>query len=461
MSEIGPEHPLSYREEIVAPLFRALSASDSSVVLGPASMGKSRLIQFILRPEVQRHYLGERTRSALIALVDHNRLAELSDWGFYELLLTTLVEASGGHPASQPLRAELNTLRREVITSRDAVLARRHVELALHMLCQEHGLSLCLILDEFDETYRELPSLTLANLRALRDANKYRLCYILMLRELPSLLRPIADVEGFYELFSRSIFGLRPYRPADAERIIDQLEARKGLALAPHARTKILELSGGHPGLIVALFDAMLTRDAPADGTEIDWASALPTIQEEGRKIWSSLSEGEQLALSQYTRGKPIGDESVLHLLRLKGLLPIVSGAESTFSPLFTRFVLSQNISANERLSIDTAARVVRLGDQSIRDLTATEFDLLQFLAEHLGQVCTRDTILNHLYPDEAQSDELRGTDNRVDTLVRRIREKIEPVREHPAYLLTVRGKGYRLVDRPEERGSGSEEMQL
>jgi len=47
------------------------------------------------------------------------------------------------------------------------------------MLCTELGLRLCLIFDEFDECYGNLPGQTLANLRALRDANKYRLSYIL------------------------------------------------------------------------------------------------------------------------------------------------------------------------------------------------------------------------------------------------------------------------------------------
>jgi len=87
MTEIGPEHPITYRQEIAAPLFRNLQARDSCAVVGPSSMGKSRLLTFIQRPDVRRHYLADQADSVLLALADCNRLAEMSEWGFYELLL--------------------------------------------------------------------------------------------------------------------------------------------------------------------------------------------------------------------------------------------------------------------------------------------------------------------------------------------------------------------------------------
>ncbi len=169
MPDIGPSHPLTYRQEIAAPLFDLLRSGESVAVVGPASMGKSRLLQFLLRPDVQQHYLGEAAASTWLVLADCNRLVEVSEWGLYELLLTSLTEDTSGRlDAAQ--REWLNGLRREAITAGNALLARRHVELAARILCREHGLRLCFIFDEFDEIYRALPAPALANLRALRDA---------------------------------------------------------------------------------------------------------------------------------------------------------------------------------------------------------------------------------------------------------------------------------------------------
>lgn len=444
MPEVGPVHSMSYRREVVAPLFMAVGSGDSCALIGPSSMGKSRLLHFIMRRDVQQHYLDDRAGSTLLIVTDCNRMAEVSEWGFYELLLTVITEATSEHPSISLLRSELNTLRREVITSRDGVLARRHAELALHLLCRQHNLTVGIIFDEFDETYQKLPPLALANLRALRDMHKYQLSYLLVLREHPARLRLANECEGFYELFSRSILGLGPYSLTDAERVIDQLEYRKGRRLAIQARKQVLDWSGGHPGLIVALFDHLVGQDAGSKG--VSWALAQATVQEECRKLWNGLADDERLGLNRLMQQMDV-DQPLQQLLRLKGLLQQKELAQSLFSPLFAEFVLHEGAPIRQSLAIDEAARIVWLGPQRISDLTAREFDLLLFLYHHLGYVCDREQILAHLYPGE-----LNGVadDNRVDTLVKRVREKIEPIRNYPQYLLTVRGKGYRLVDAPE-----------
>lgn len=206
-----------------------------------------------------------------MVLIDTHRLAECSEWGFYELVLTALIEACGQHPTSAGMRTEINALRHEIILSNHAILARRHGELAAHMLCQERGLRLCLVLDEFDDLYRNLPPPALLNLRALRDAHKYHLSYIVLLRQTPARLRPPADCEGFYELLSRTIIGLRPYTTEDADRIITQLEVRKNHILPGEARTLLLHLSGGHPGLLGALFGALADRAAYTQDDVLAW----------------------------------------------------------------------------------------------------------------------------------------------------------------------------------------------
>ena len=127
MPHTGPEHPLTYRQEIAAPLFQLIQSGESAALVGSASMGKTRLLQFLRRSDVQRHYLGEDAAATWLVLVDCQRLAEASEWGLYELLLTTLTEAALGEPA---LRDWLNGLRNEVVTRRDGLLALRSVELA-------------------------------------------------------------------------------------------------------------------------------------------------------------------------------------------------------------------------------------------------------------------------------------------------------------------------------------------
>jgi len=72
--------------------------------------------------------------------------------------------------------------------------------------------------------------------------------------------------------------------------------------------------------------------------------------------------------------------------------------------------------------------------------LTATEFRLLYQLVSHLGQVLSREQLLQRVWGYEHV-----GDDRLVDVTVRRLRLKLEPDPSAPRYLVTVRGLGYRL----------------
>lgn len=448
MFEIGPEHPLTYRQEIAAPLFKAIRDGDSCAIVGSSSVGKSRFWHFLRQPDVVQHYLGDQADKTLLVAADSNRLAEMSEWGLYELLLTTIIETIGAVPELRPVRPELNELRREVINSKNALLARRQVELTTRILCTEQGQKVCFLLDEFDEVYRTMTPLALANLRALRDMNKYRLCYIPLLRDHPARLRSIHDSEGFYELFSHSIIGLGPYSHADADRMLMQLQVRKNRTISPPVRDDILQISGGHAGLITALFEIAIKDRAGKLPNEAERLLSEPVILEECQKLWASLTEDEHLALIHLARGVAIADGSIDRVLKLKGFIQTKEEAAWLFSPLFECFLMTKASLADSKLHLDPETRSVWVGAREIKGLTAREFDLVASLYRCEGKVCSRDEILSDLYPDEVHTGDVQ--DNRVDSLIRHARKKIEPAPKRPCYLLTVRQKGYRLVTVPE-----------
>ncbi len=74
-------------------------------------------------------------------------------------------------------------------------------------------------------------------------------------------------------------------------------------------------------------------------------------------------------------------------------------------------------------------------------DLTAKEFDLLHFLAQHPRQVFSREQLLNDVW------DYLYAGDTSTVTVhIRRLREKIEADPTRPRYILTVWGVGYKFM---------------
>ena len=91
-------------------------------------------------------------------------------------------------------------------------------------------------------------------------------------------------------------------------------------------------------------------------------------------------------------------------------------------------------------LRIDTAGRTVSRDGSDVA-LTRTEFDLLAELAQHPGQVFTRETLLDRVWGYD-----YLGDSRLVDVAVGRLRAKVEADPAMPALVLTVRGAGYKAA---------------
>lgn len=90
-------------------------------------------------------------------------------------------------------------------------------------------------------------------------------------------------------------------------------------------------------------------------------------------------------------------------------------------------------------LSIDSAAREVKLGDEALT-LAPREFDLLHFLATNPRRVLSREDLLDALWDLSFDGDPAT-----VTVHIRRLREKIEVDPSAPERIVTVRGAGYRF----------------
>ncbi len=92
-------------------------------------------------------------------------------------------------------------------------------------------------------------------------------------------------------------------------------------------------------------------------------------------------------------------------------------------------------------LHIDPARRQVRVNDHDV-ELTAHEFDLLYVLASNRGIVFSRDALVQRVWGGDTHI-----TERSVDTLVKRLRKKIEDNPAEPRYISTVWGTGYKFID--------------
>ena len=129
------------------------------------------------------------------------------------------------------------------------------------------------------------------------------------------------------------------------------------------------------------------------------------------------------------------------------------------FSPGELVARVKAHISRYERLKgkpVEESQKVLHAGELEIqleahrvfmagRELTLTnrEFELLAFMAAHPGRVFSKESLFEQVWGWDALGDTAT-----VMVHVNRIREKIEPDLNHPIYIETVWGAGYRFRDK-------------
>jgi DNA-binding response OmpR family regulator len=180
-----------------------------------------------------------------------------------------------------------------------------------------------------------------------------------------------------------------------------------------------------HPALVV--LDLMLPE---VDGLEVckilrrdPGTAAIPIIMLTARAAEMDRVVGLELGADDYVT-KPFSPRELV--LRIKKLLTRATTPDDQTTSVRV-----------DELLIDVSRHEVRVSDAPVA-LTATEFKLLQILAQRRGRVQTRDRLLQDVWGYDNPIDS-----RTVDTHMRRLREKLG---EASRFLETIRGVGYRFI---------------
>jgi two-component system, OmpR family, response regulator ResD len=184
------------------------------------------------------------------------------------------------------------------------------------------------------------------------------------------------------------------------------------------------EFARERPALIV--LDLMIPgRDGLEVCRRVRRESQVPILMLTARSDESDKLLGFEVGADDYLT-KPFSTRELV--ARVRALLRR-AGAESTAEPI-----------RHGGLLIDPGRRLAERDGDRI-DLTTLEFDLLHFLATHPERVFSRDDLLRHVWGED------RVVDARsIDSLVSRLRRRVEPDPARPRYIQTVWGSGYRFA---------------
>jgi hypothetical protein len=130
-------------------------------------------------------------------------------------------------------------------------------------------------------------------------------------------------------------------------------------------------------------------------------------------------------------------DNDVINLAKAALLQFVGSGATAPLP-----FAVPEG-ATDGRLRLDRAARRAFINDVEIDPpLSPPQFRLLELLYLNYGRVCTREEVIQTVWPDafgEGVSEQA------IDALVRRLRDRLAEIDTEGQYIVTVRGHGFRL----------------
>ena len=196
-------------------------------------------------------------------------------------------------------------------------------------------------------------------------------------------------------------------------------------------REAIAKFEEENPDLII--LDLMLPElDGLEVAKEVRKTSHIPIIMLSAKDSEFDKVIGLEIGADDYVT-KPFSNRELL--ARVKAHLRRTENIESA--------VAEENASSSNSeitigdLKILPDAFVAQKRGEDI-ELTHREFELLHHLATHMGQVMTREYLLETVWGYD-----YFGDVRTVDVTIRRLREKIEDTPSRPEYILTRRGVGY------------------
>jgi two-component system response regulator PhoP len=142
------------------------------------------------------------------------------------------------------------------------------------------------------------------------------------------------------------------------------------------------------------------------------------------RSQWQEKVKGLEMGADDYVT-KPFEFEEVL--ARVKALLRRSAGVASS-ELTFGHITLNLN-----------SKQVKHNKTQQLIDLTAYEYNLLEYLCLHPHQVVSKTELTEHLYEQDFERDS-----NVIEVFVGRLRRKLAD-EQYPTLIETLRGRGYRI----------------
>jgi len=319
----------------------------------------------------------------------------------------------------------------------DPVLLFQKLKEEIKTICANK--TVILLFDHFDEFQNQLSREFYQRLRSLKSVAKYKFSAVFATRRDLMDLVDEQILKEFYDFFVSNTVYMQLSDEVATDFLISQVEKITNKKLSLDSKQTLIELSGGHTKILKVSAETILSENYK-DKITASYLLDKQIIQAALFEIWLYLTPQEQKLLMNYESGI----KNYEGFLRNAGL---VDNEEITI-PLFEEFLKSsvamQQFS-NQSIIYDEKTKEIKKGEEILSDLLSQrEFKLLKFFIKNQERIIERDEVINAVWEDLVSKEGV--TDQALDQLIFRLRQKIEENPNEPTHIQTIKGRGLKFI---------------
>lgn len=422
-------YPVTFRQEDSELLGDLLTSLHNVELVGMRRVGISNFLRFFLyNSKAKQKYVGGEEH--LFIPVDLNDLVERELFPFWTLTLKRITDTVSSSNASKVVKKQIDGLFLSGIQSHDLFLLIDTIRQALSLLVQQ-GFLPTLFFIRFDRIKDAANPSFLDNLQGLRDAANRKVSFVFTSYRTLDVLAPDVFPKAATAGFTRVVY-IKPAKEADLTHIYESLKGRYTFTLSQELKQELFAAVAGNVQYLQLALILLHEKKQPHMHPEelLTLLGNDERINLQSEELWESLStEEKELVSKVLTEGKlSLIEEEKASYLCNAGFISKNGETYHLTSPLFSAYVRHKAEDGIAKADIH---------------FTKKEHSLYTLLEEKLGEIVTRDEIIESVWPETKS---FGVSDWAIDRLVARVRSKLK-FQKSPYGIMTIRTRGYKLQE--------------
>ena len=396
-----------FRRKAIKYALERIDDQDSYILIGMPGIGKSLFLRTLHRnlsqtPHVCSYY------------IDLNELQQISDQTITQFIADQLDDSTA--------KPSLIKVARKLKSQKE-----KHV----------------VIIDRFEKATYRVSHDFFDTLRVVIEKSNSQVIFILSLfRDILDLF-DIREIDQFYSLINPFTYYLQPFEKKEGIEYLRYISEKRDLKFKKKELGTIFEVTGGHKRMgnaYISHIDAVSRNQS--FNKQLERANASFGVEYQCRRILEHINRQYEDTLIRIAMDLPLykQDEHNIEYLKEVGL---VNNDGAIFSVRLDQYLSAITKAKRPGLYLDeNTGEMFKLGERIDMDLSPYEYRFLEFLYENAEQVVDREEVVEAVW---GVPKEQGVSDEAVDQLVSRLRDKIEDNKGKPRYLVTVRGRGFQL----------------